>query len=80
MTHDAILCLDLELEGLQASHLRRKRRSSEKEPLPAPSREGFCATGESYPLDGESPPRDDAGAIAAVDPLDGESPPGAKPR
>ena len=24
MTHDAILCLDLELEGLQVSHLRRK--------------------------------------------------------
>ena len=76
MTHDAILRLDLELEGLHVAHLREKRRSSEEEPLPAPSREGFCATGESCPLDGESPPRDDAGAIAAVDPLDGESPPG----
>ena len=76
MTHDAILRLDLELEGLHVAHLREKQRSSEEEPLPAPSREGFCATGESCPLDGEPPPRDDAGAIAAVDPLDGESPPG----
>ena len=76
MTHDAILRLDLELKGLYVAHLREIQRSSEEEPLPAPSREGFCATGESCPLDGEPPPRDDAGAIAAVDPLDGEPPPG----